>query len=338
MSEVTGIEYPASKAVEIFTNAGAALNDSAVMEMGIKLMDLSLAFSKAVGYDYVTMIPIVPVRKTVRSLADDPDQRRGKRAWIEENRGILSTRKEFEEYEWPPVDQVSILPIEYAGGQLPPGMKVMVQCDGIFEMLKELMGLQQMAIKSIKEPDLLDDILERLTTITVHAVDMSAAHPATGAIFYGEDLGSSAGTLLSPRFLRKYLVPRLKLIADACHKHGKLFLLHSCGQISDIMENLIEEVKIDGKHSFQDNIEPVEEFYKKYHDRISVLGGLDMTLLASGTQADVRARTRQILDACGVSGGFCIGSGNSISNYVKIENYYAMLDETRKWNKEHGVG
>jgi hypothetical protein len=31
-----------------------------------------------------------------------------------------------------------------------------------------------------------------------------------------------------------------------------------------------------------------------------------------------------------------MGTGNSVANYVKIENYYAMLDETRKWNEEHG--
>ena len=31
-----------------------------------------------------------------------------------------------------------------------------------------------------------------------------------------------------------------------------------------------------------------------------------------------------------------MGAGNSVATYVKIENYYAMLDETRKWNEEHG--
>ena len=29
------------------------------------------------------------------------------------------------------------------------------------------------------------------------------------------------------------------------------------------------------------------------------------------------------------------GRGNTVTNYCKIENYYAMIDETRKWNAEH---
>jgi hypothetical protein len=30
-----------------------------------------------------------------------------------------------------------------------------------------------------------------------------------------------------------------------------------------------------------------------------------------------------------------MGSGNSLPNYVNVENYYAMLDETAKWNEIH---
>ena len=102
------------------------------------------------------------------------------------------------------------------------------------------------------------------------------------------------------------------------------------------MEDLIEVVKINGYHSFEDNIEPVEDFYNRYHDRISILGGVDVNLLTHGSEEEVRARCRRILDACGPGGGFAIGSGNSITNYCSIENYYTMLDETRRWNEEHG--
>jgi uroporphyrinogen decarboxylase len=102
------------------------------------------------------------------------------------------------------------------------------------------------------------------------------------------------------------------------------------------MDDLIDVVKIDAKHSFQDNVEPVEQFYKKYHDKISVLGGVDMNLMTSGTAEEVKARTRQILEACAPGGGYCMGSANSLANFIKTENYYAMLDETRKWNEEHG--
>jgi uroporphyrinogen decarboxylase len=61
-----------------------------------------------------------------------------------------------------------------------------------------------------------------------------------------------------------------------------------------------------------------------------------MDILGRGSEEEVRARTRQILEACAPGGGYCRGSGNSVANYVKLENYYAMIDETQRWNRERG--
>ena len=101
------------------------------------------------------------------------------------------------------------------------------------------------------------------------------------------------------------------------------------------MEDLIETVGIDARHSFQDNVEPVEEVYRKYGDRIAILGGMDVDLLSRGTTDQVRTRAREILQACAPGGGFCMGSGNTLPNYVKVDNYYAMLEETARWNERY---
>ncbi len=336
MSEVTGIEYPSSKAVEIFTAAGDAMDNPEMLDLAIRLMDLSLEYSKAVGYDYVTMIPIVPIRRTRQVLSEDADRRRQKRAWQDEANGIITNRGEYEEYIWPSLEQVNLLPVDYAASKMPEGMKVMLMYEGIFEDLKQLMGFENLAYATVDDPSLVDDILEQLTKIAEYAVDLAAAHPATGAIFFGEDMGYHKGTMLSPEFFRTHVIPRQKRIADACHRHGKPFLLHSCGNVLGIMEDLIEVVGIDAKHSFEDKILPVEDWYRKYHDRIATLGGVDVDLLSRGTPEQVRRRTRRILEDCAPGGGYCMGTGNSVANYIPIDNYYAMVDETRKWNEEHG--
>jgi len=46
---------------------------------------------------------------------------------------------------------------------------------------------------------------------------------------------------------------------------------------------------------------------------------------------------REALEERGApTGGIVIGSGNSVTNYCKIENYGAMIDETREWNEAYG--
>jgi uroporphyrinogen decarboxylase len=335
MSEVTGIDFPPEKALELINIATEPTPEQ--LDLGIRLIDLSLAFSQAVGYDYVTMWPVTPLTKPRLQLSEDPKKVRdvSMRAWENEHAGLITSREEFEAFPWPSTDMINLLPIELVAPNLPPGMKVLEFCQGIYEDLRILMGFEAMAIKSIEEPELVGDILEQLTIRAIDYVNKAAAHPAVGAIFYGEDMGFKTGTILSPKFMREWLFPRQKRIAEACHKHGKPFLLHSCGKVGAIMEDLINVVGISGRHSFEDQVEPVEEVYRKYGDRISILGGLDVDLLARATEEQVRARVRQILTACAPGGGYCMGAGNSLTNYCKIENYYTMLDETRKWNGEH---
>ena len=92
------------------------------------------------------------------------------------------------------------------------------------------------------------------------------------------------------------------------------------------MPDLIEDVRIDAKHSFEDVIVPVEEFKQRWGARVAVLGGVDVDLLSRGTEEDVRRRTRQILEACAPGGGYACGSGNSITNYMPTGNYLAMIE------------
>lgn len=335
MAEAAGIEdFPIDKAREIVMNVANGSEPETIIA-GIKILDLQLEFSRAVGYDYVTTFPSLPIPRTVYQLTNNP--RQGKqRGWQNEHQGIISNRTDFDNFPWPSPESLIFFPIDYIAPKLPEGMKIMAFWMGIFEDLRALMGFEGMAIKSVEEPELCVDILERLTALNIAAVDRIAAHPAVGAVFYADDLGFNNGTMLNPKFMRQHVVSRIKRISEVCHKHGKPFLFHCCGQVDKIMMDLIDTAQIDARHSFQDNAYKVEDQYNKYHDRIAILGGLDVDLLARATSDEVRKRTREILDTCAPGGGYCMGSGNSVANFCKIENYYAMIDETRKWNEEKG--
>jgi len=150
--------------------------------------------------------------------------------------------------------------------------------------------------------------------------------------FQGDDLGFRTSTLISPEDLKKYVLPWHKKIAQLAHEHNLLYLLHSCGNLEQIMEELIEDVRIDGKHSFEDEIMPVGEFKRKYGDRVGVLGGVDVDKLCRLSEEELRQYVRNILEQCAVDGGYALGSGNSIANYVPVKNYLIMLEEGLNYN------
>lgn len=80
-----------------------------------------------------------------------------------------------------------------------------------------------------------------------------------GAVVISDDLGFKTQTLISPHDLRTFILPVHKMLCEVVHQHGKACILHSCGNLSSIMEDLIDEVGIDARHSFEDVIMPVEE-------------------------------------------------------------------------------
>ncbi len=303
--------------------------------LGMKILDLSLKFAQTVGYDYVTALPLVPLRLTPMRPEEDTAPLGTTRFWQDEHKGLITSWEEMESYPWPTSkDQISLVAFDYLASKLPKGMKIIAFIMGIFEAIKWLMGFENFAIACIKEPNLVEELFERLTVVTEWAVDLSASHPAVGAIFYAEDMGFKTQTMISPELIRKWVIPRHQRIAQACHKHNKLFLFHSCGKVEPIIPDEIEKVGIDGWHSFQDGILPVEEAYRKYRDKVAILGGVDVDILARGTPEQVRKRTREILEVCGREGRYCLGSGNSVTNYVPLENYRAMLEEGIRWNRE----
>jgi len=157
---------------------------------------------------------------------------------------------------------------------------------------------------------------------------------AIGAVFHGDDMGHKTGTLISPNDLKRLVLPWHKKFAAIAHEHNKPFFLHSDGNIykSDLMDVLIEDVKIDGFQSFQDIILPVTEFKARYGDRIAVLGGVDIDKLVRLEETELRSYIRNILDTCMPGGRFGLGCGNIVANYIPIENYFILLEEARSWS------
>jgi uroporphyrinogen decarboxylase len=283
---------------------------------------------RRLGYDYCPAQVSLPLpRKNLRAqdTAALPMQ---ERSWVDEFHGAIETWEDFERYPWPKPQHIDYRDIEQSAAALVSGMKVVfIGPGGVLENVMWLMGYAPFSYALADQPDLIEAMFDRVGSLLVDIFDTAASHEAVGALWLGDDMGFKTHTMISPEALRRYVFPWQRRIAQAVHAHGKPFLLHACGNLDAVMEDLIDYVGIDGKHSFEDVITPVTEAKRRWGDRIAILGGVDVDLLARGTPEQVRKRTREIMEACMPGGGFALGSGNSIANYIPLDNYFAMLEE-----------
>jgi uroporphyrinogen decarboxylase len=75
------------------------------------------------------------------------------------------------------------------------------------------------------------------------------------------------------------------------------------------------------------------EVKRRYGARLCLIGGVDVDLLSRGTPADVKQKARECIDVAAYNGGYCLGSGNSIPEYVNFENYLALLESAREFGE-----
>lgn len=125
--------------------------------------------------------------------------------------------------------------------------------------------------------------------------------------------------------MKKYVYPWHKKIADVAHKNNKPVILHSCGYVLDVMDDIANKLGYDGKHSYEDNIMSVEEFYDQWKGKIAVLGGIDVDFLIKSSIDDIRKRSHDMIERSLDSGGYALGTGNSVPVYIPEEKYFAML-------------
>jgi len=306
---------------------------SAPDEFG-KRMKARVELHRFLGYDIVRAYPhnYDWQAKHKEGVDTTPDEKnRGVRSWQDEGIGLISSWEDFEKYPWPDPSKIDLSEFDWCEKNLPDGMAFYALTAHILEYVTALMGYEGLCFALYDNPALVDAMFERVGQNQLEYTKQIVGYSKLMIVWGSDDMGFKSGCLLSPKVLIDKALPWHKKCAEVAHRHNKLYLLHSCGKLDDIMEPLINDVKIDAKHSYEDAILPVTEAKKRWGNRIGILGGIDVNFLVNADESQIRRRVRETLDVCMPGGGYCLGTGNSVANYIPLKSYLAMLDEGRNY-------
>lgn len=310
--------------------------DTNTFEGQLDLWRKRITFYQQLGYTYVPveMGPLFASREDLVS-EDTALYSKGSRGWVNEHGGAIHCMADLENPAyWPEGEQAfNYKTFEALADLVPDGMKIIGGASGgPFEHASFLMGVEPLSVAMYDDPAFVRLFFERIGTTLVEIASRLVKMEKLGIYRFGDDLGYKTATMLSPAQLRKYVFPWSKKVVEAVHRAGKPFLLHSCGQLERVMDDLIDDVKIDAKHSFEDVIMPVTEAKRRWGDRVAILGGIDMDFMCRRSPAEIMERTKRTMEVCARGGGYAIGTGNTVANYVPVENYLAMLKAAADFN------
>lgn len=254
--------------------------------------------------------------------------------------GVIQTRDDFEKYPW---DEVEERYFSWAGENfsalreaLLPGMKAVGGVgNGVFEVVQDLTGYMSLCYLREDDPELYEALFRKTGEIAASVWKRFLQEYADVfcVMRFGDDLGFKSTTLLPPEDIRKHVIPQYKKIIDMVHAAGKPFLLHSCGCIFNVMDDLIA-AGIDAKHSNEDQIAYFPEWVERYGDRIGNFGGIDTDMVCRLSRQEMREYITDVFRKCRGHGGFAFASGNSIPSYVPVSGFITMVETVRELRGE----
>ncbi len=250
---------------------------------------------------------------------------------------VIKTRQDFDRYPWEKIPDFYFEryseDFRALREAMPDGMKAIGGVgNGIFECVQDVVGYMDLCYLSADDPELYAELFRKVgeTNLKIWKRFLEEFGDIYCVLRFGDDLGYKSNTMLPSEDVKRLIIPQYRAIVQAVHSHGKPFLLHSCGCIWDVMEDLIRVAEIDAKHSNEDQIAPFPVWVEKYGDRIGNFGGIDTDAVCRLPKEEMREYILNVIRQCEGHGGFAFGSGNSIPDYVPLEGYLNMVETVRE--------
>lgn len=252
--------------------------------------------------------------------------------------GVIKNMDDFNKYPWadiPKIYEEKCFPaFEALESVMPSGMKGIGGAgNGVFECVQDVVGYMDLCYISVDDPELYACLFKAVGNVMdeIWRRFLNRFKDLYTVCRFGDDLGYKTQTLLSVEDIKTHIIPQYKKVVERIHSYSKPFLLHSCGNIFAVMDDLINIVKIDAKHSNEDVIAPFGVWIQKYGDKIANFGGVDTDILSSRNEKEIKEYTLNVIKEGEKTTGFALGSGNSIPEYVSTSGYFAMLETVREY-------
>lgn len=255
---------------------------------------------------------------------------------------VIQDEEDFKSYPWDEIEKyyfdANTRYFKALRKALPQGMKAIGGVgNGIFECVQDLTGYQNLCYIKADDDKLYEALFQKVgqTNLGIWKRFMQEFSDVYCVLRFGDDLGYKSNSLLSTEDIKSLILPQYKPIVDLVHSYEKPFLLHSCGKIFNVMEDLIDYVGIDAKHSNEDQIAMFPEWVDLYGDKIGNFGGFDMDVVCNYGREELREYMLDIMKKCQHRGGIAFGTGNSIPAYVPAENYLNMIEVVREYRGDY---
>ncbi len=169
--------------------------------------------------------------------------------------------------------------------------------------MMDLMGMEEYLVKMYTHPHIVEAITDRVCQFYYQANErfFKEAGELVDGFFYGNDFGTQLSLICCRDHFMRFIMPWFKQFTRQGHRHHLQVVLHSCGSIFEVVDDIIE-AGVQCLHPLQAlaaNMD-AETLSKNFKGRIAFLGGIDtQQLLANGTPDMIRREVQRVRELLG---------------------------------------
>ena len=247
--------------------------------------------------------------------------------------GPLKQPQDMENYKFPDPDAAgylnyteSLVKNGYARDRIVTGYHFCT----LFERAYILRGFENFMMDLIEDEEFAEVLLDRITGFHV-ALAKRYVKAGVNCGRTVDDYGMQTSMLLAPDLWRRLFKPRLAQIAAVYRNSGLPMIHHSCGNIMEIIPDLIE-IGINVLNPVQPKAMDIKVLSEKYADKITLFGGIcNQELLPLGTPEQIDENVRETVKLLGKNHRYIIAPSNGIGPDVPLRNTEAYLKAAQKY-------
>jgi uroporphyrinogen decarboxylase len=195
----------------------------------------------------------------------------------------------------------------------------------MFERAWSLMGMENVLMAMITNPDELEGLFDRICEFFLSLVDTALEYDLD-SIYFGDDWGQQRGLIMGLKHWRRFIKPRMARLYARVKSRGKYVIQHSCGDCNEVLPELIE-MGLDCYQTFQPEIYNIEEVKRKYGNHLTFWGGVStQQVLPVMKPQEVQAQIVRVVKALRSNGGLIIAPTHALPFDVPVENIFAMME------------
>ncbi len=193
-------------------------------------------------------------------------------------------------------------------------------------------GLENLLLDFGLRPGFVKDLMKIGTEYYAELYRLVATAGAD-LVLLGDDYSDKNGPMMSPRQFNELILPCDAAVVAAAKNAGLYCIKHTDGDVRLIMDALVS--------TGVDCLEPLEPvpgmelrpILERYPGRIAVMGNISIDLLARGSVEEVVAEVRRTLQDVSAHGPHIMSSANTITSWVRPENYLALVNTTKQFGR-----